>query len=140
MASVPRRKVYFFIEQGMHFTMTITLRVEHIERWIHCVHQEFLDCALEDSKCVGLEYEYIDAVKNVKQRNLPLEKKQCSAILHLSVVSETLVFQICHTDAVSELVREFMNNDEIMFWGAANQHDVQMLKFYGITIPGASDL
>jgi hypothetical protein len=56
------------------------------------------------------------------------------------VVSETLVFQICHADAVSELVREFMNNDEIMFWGAANQHDVQMLKFYGITIPGASDL
>jgi hypothetical protein len=31
------------------------------------------------------------------------------------VASETLLFQICHTDAVLELLREFLNNDAIMF-------------------------
>jgi hypothetical protein len=54
-------------------------------------------------------------VKNVKQRNLLPEKKQCVTFLQLSVVSETLVFQVCHADAVPELLREFLNNDEIMF-------------------------
>jgi hypothetical protein len=52
------------------------------------------------------------------------EKKQRVAVLQLSVASETLVFQICHTDAVPELLREFLNNYEIMFWGAAIQRDV----------------
>jgi hypothetical protein len=36
--------------------------------------------------------EYTDAVKNMKQRNLPPEKKQCTAVLQLSVAYETLVF------------------------------------------------
>jgi hypothetical protein len=56
------------------------------------------------------------------------------------MASETLVFQICHAEAVPELLREFLNNDVIMFWGAAIQRDVQMLEYYGITIPGACDL
>jgi hypothetical protein len=56
------------------------------------------------------------------------------------VASETLVFQICHADAVLELVREFLNNYAIMFWGATIHRDVQMLAYYGITIPGACDL
>jgi hypothetical protein len=41
---------------------------------------------------------------------------------------------------VPELLREFLNNDAIMFWGAAIQCDVQMLEYYGITIPGARNL
>jgi hypothetical protein len=41
---------------------------------------------------------------------------------------------------VPEVIREFLNNDEIMFWGAAIQRDVQMLEYYGITIHGARDL
>jgi hypothetical protein len=41
---------------------------------------------------------------------------------------------------VPELLREFLNNDEIMFWGTAIQCDVQMLEYYGITIPGARNL
>jgi hypothetical protein len=66
--------------------------------------------------CVGLDCGYIDAVKNVKQKDLPLEKKQRAAVLlQLSVASKTLVFQICHADAVSELLRELLNNDVIMF-------------------------
>jgi hypothetical protein len=35
------------------------------------------------------------------------------------VASEILVFQICHVDALLELLREFLNNDAIMFWGMA---------------------
>jgi hypothetical protein len=51
----------------------------------------------------------------VKQKNLSPEKKQQAAILQLFVASVTLVFQICHADAVPEFLREFLNNDEIMF-------------------------
>jgi hypothetical protein len=43
-------------------------------------------------------------------------------------------------NAVPELLREFLNNDKIIFWGAAIQHDVQMLEYYGITILGVRDL
>jgi hypothetical protein len=56
------------------------------------------------------------------------------------VASETLVFYICHEGAVPELLRENVNKDAIMFWGAAIQCDVHMLDYYGITIPGARDL
>jgi hypothetical protein len=56
------------------------------------------------------------------------------------MVSETLVFQICHVDVVLELLREFLNNNEIMFRGATIQPDVQMMEYYGITIPEARDL
>jgi hypothetical protein len=103
----------------MHFKVTVTLRASRVERWICCVQQEFLDHAPENSMCVGLDCKYTDAVKNVKQKNLPLEKKQCASVMQLSMVSETLVFQICHADAVLELLREFLNNDVIMLWGAA---------------------
>jgi hypothetical protein len=39
------------------------------------MHQDFLDHAPEDSRCVGLDYEFTDAVKKVKQRNHPPEKR-----------------------------------------------------------------
>jgi hypothetical protein len=90
--------------------------------------------------CVGLDCVYTDAMNNVEQKNLPLEKKQRLTVLQLCVASKTLVFQICQADAVPELLREFLNNDVIMFWGAAIQHDVQMLEYYGITIPRARGL
>jgi hypothetical protein len=92
----------------MRFRVTVTLQASRVESWIHRVHREFLDRASEDSKCVGLHCEYTDAVKDVKQNNLPPEKRQHVAVLQLSVVSETLVFQICHADAVPELLREFL--------------------------------
>jgi hypothetical protein len=90
--------------------------------------------------CVGLDYKYTSVMKNVKQKNLPLEKKQHTAVMQLSMVSETLVFQIFHADVVPKLLRDFLNNDAIMFWDAAIQCDVQMLEYCGITIPGARDL
>jgi hypothetical protein len=40
-------------------------------------------------------------VKNVKQKKILPEKKKNAAIPQLSLVFETLVFQICHADAVS---------------------------------------
>jgi hypothetical protein len=43
-------------------------------------------------------------------------------------------------DVVLELLRVFLNNDEIMFWGAGIHLDVLMLEYYGITIHGAHDL
>jgi hypothetical protein len=104
------------------------------------VHQKFLDLAPENSKCVGLDCEYTDAVKNAKQKNLRLEKRQHTAVLQLSVAFETLVFHICHADVVPELLREFLKNDAIMFWGVAIHRDVQMLEYYGITIPGVHNL
>jgi hypothetical protein len=140
MASVPRSRLYYFVEQGMHFRVTFTLRASHMERWIHRVQQEFLNWAPENSICVGLDFEYTKTVKNVKKKNFPLEKMQHAAVLQLSMASETLVFQICHVDAVLELLREFLNNDAIMFWGATIQSDVQMLEYYGIAIPEVRDL
>jgi hypothetical protein len=65
--------------------------------------------------CIGLECDYTDRVKNVKQKNLPLEKKQHASVLQFSMASETLVFHICHANAVPNLLRDFLNNDEIMF-------------------------
>jgi hypothetical protein len=56
------------------------------------------------------------------------------------MVYETLFFQICHANAVPELLREFLNNNENMFWGAAIQLDIQMMEYYEITIPEVSDL
>jgi outer membrane receptor for Fe3+-dicitrate len=115
MASVPRSRLYYFVKQGMHFRVTVTLRASHVERWICHVQWEFLDRAPENSMCLVLDCEYTNAVKNVKQKNLPLEKKHRAIVLQFSMASETLVFQICHTDAVLKLLREFLNNDEIMF-------------------------
>jgi hypothetical protein len=65
MASVPRRRLYYFVKQGIHFRVTVTLQASHVERWICRVHREFLDRAPENSMCVGLDCEYIGAVKNV---------------------------------------------------------------------------
>jgi hypothetical protein len=75
MASIPRSRFYYFVEQGMRFRVTVTLRASHVESWIHRAHWEFLDRAPENSMCVGLDCEYTDVVKNVKQKNLPPEKK-----------------------------------------------------------------
>jgi hypothetical protein len=117
MAVVPRSRLYYFIEQGMRFRVMVTLRASRVERWIHRVQHEFLDWAPENSICVGLDCEYTKMMKNVKQKNFPPENMQHAAVLQLTVASETLVFQICHADAVPDLLREFMNNDTIMFWG-----------------------
>jgi hypothetical protein len=75
MAAVARTRLYYFVEQGMHFTVTVTLRASRMRSLIRRMHQDFLDHAPEDSRCVGLDYEFTDAVKKVKQRNHPPEKR-----------------------------------------------------------------
>jgi hypothetical protein len=81
MATVPRSRLYYFVEQGMHFRVMVTLRASRVERWIHRVQREFLDRAPENFMCIGLDCVYTDAVKNVKQKNLPPEKKQCADVM-----------------------------------------------------------
>jgi hypothetical protein len=75
MAAVHRTRLYNFIEQGIRFRVTVTLRVSRVDSWICRVHREFLDRASENSMCVGLDCEYTDAMKNVRQKNLPQEKR-----------------------------------------------------------------
>jgi hypothetical protein len=76
MASVSRSRLFYFVEQGMDFKVTVILRTTTVERWIRHVQREFLDDASENSKCISLGYEYTDTMKNVKQRrSLPSEKK-----------------------------------------------------------------
>jgi hypothetical protein len=87
MAIVPRSRPYYFVKQGMRFRVMVTLQASRVESRIHRVHREFLDRAPENSKCVALDCEYTEAVKNVKQKNLSLEKRQHAAILQLSVAS-----------------------------------------------------
>jgi hypothetical protein len=79
-------------------------------------------------------------VKNVRQADLPFEQRQRAAILQLSVAYETLVFQIIHADAVPEVQHEFLNDDSIIFCGAAIRNDIVKLDYYGIDIPAATDL
>jgi hypothetical protein len=64
MVSVPKSRLYYFIEQGMHFRVTATLQVSRVERWICRVQREFLDRVPENSMCISLDCEYTDAVKN----------------------------------------------------------------------------
>jgi hypothetical protein len=81
MASISRCRLYYFIEKSMYFRVTVTLRAARFERWICHVKREFLNQAPENSKCVGLDCKYTDTMKNMKQRSLPLEKKQHAALL-----------------------------------------------------------
>jgi predicted transcriptional regulator len=66
--------LYYFDEQGMSFKVTYTLRASRAKRWIHEVKEKFLDAA--PIKCIRLDYEFAEAVKNIKQADLPLEQRQ----------------------------------------------------------------
>jgi hypothetical protein len=63
----------------MDFTITETLRVSRMEKWIRVVKRRFLDAA--PIKCVGLDCEF--TTHEVPQR---------AAVLQLSVASEILIF------------------------------------------------
>jgi hypothetical protein len=57
MASLPRIRLYYFVEQGIHFRATVTLGAARMERWIHRVQWEFLDRAPVNANCVSLDCE-----------------------------------------------------------------------------------
>jgi ribonuclease D len=65
---------------------------------------------------------------------------QRTAVLQLSLASETLVFQICHADEVAPALKEFLQDRNIKFFSAAIGNDVKMLRHYDIRITSAYDL
>jgi ribonuclease D len=113
----------------MEFTITETLRASTVEMWLHVVKKRFLDAAL--IKCVGLDCEFTTPRDKPQQR---------AAVLQLSVASEVLVFQICRTDHVPQLLRDFFGDPTIRFCSAAISNDVSMLQSYGIQILLVYDL
>ncbi|XP_051208390.1 uncharacterized protein [Lolium perenne] len=127
-APAPRSRIYHLMAEGMSFKVTVTLRASRVEKWIRTVKRDFLDAA--PTKCVGLDCEFTN----------PREGDQRAAVFQLSVESETLVFQICWADEVPQVLKEFLQDENIRFCGAAIGKDVEMLSPYGINITSAFDL
>ncbi|XP_051230217.1 uncharacterized protein [Lolium perenne] len=125
---VLRTRVYHLKGEGMAFKVTVTLRARMVEKWIRGVKRDFLDAAA--TKCVGLDSEF----------TYPRVRNQRAAILQLSVASETLVFQIIHADKVPQVLKDFLQDGNIRFCGAAIGNDVKNLSPYGIHITSAYDL
>jgi hypothetical protein len=99
MASLPMSRLYYFIEQGMHFKVTVTLRAARMEWWIRRMQWEFLDRDPVNSKCVGLDYEYTNAMKNMKKRNLPHWRRcnapsSCNSLRHTRLLSSRFAMQM----------------------------------------------
>jgi hypothetical protein len=111
----------------MNFTIMETLHALRVEKWIRAVKRRFLDAA--PIKCMGLDCEF--TTHEVPQR---------AAVLQLSVASEILIFQICWANRVPQLLKEFLKDTTIKFFGAAIANDLCMLRTYGIEISSAYDL
>ncbi|XP_051229345.1 uncharacterized protein [Lolium perenne] len=124
----PRTRVYHLMAEGMSFKVTVALRARRVEKWIRVVKRDYLGNT--PIKCVGLDCEFTNT----------REGDQRAAALQLSVPSENLVFQICHADEVPQVLREFLQDGNIRFCGAAIGKDVEMLSPYGIHITSAYDL
>ncbi|XP_051222193.1 uncharacterized protein [Lolium perenne] len=69
-----------------------------------------------------------------------LRARRRAAVLQLLVASETLVFRICYADEVPQVLKEFLQDRNIRFCGAAMGNDVKMLRHYGIHITSVYDL
>jgi ribonuclease D len=122
--------VYHLTAEGWHFKVTITLHASRVEKWIRAIKKQFLDAA--PIKCLGLDYEFTDPHEG--------RQNQRAAVLQLSVAPEILVFHICWANEVSQLLKEFLQDNTIRFCGMAIHNDVQMLRYYGIEIPSVFDL
>jgi ribonuclease D len=119
--------MYYVVIKEMNFTIMETLRASRVEKWIRAVKRRFLDDA--PIKCVGLDCEF--TTHEVPQR---------ATVLQLSVASEILIFQICKTNGVPQLLKDFLKDTTIKFCGAAINNDLRMLRSYGIVIPSTYDL
>ncbi|XP_051201617.1 uncharacterized protein [Lolium perenne] len=119
----------------MSFKVTYTVRASRAERRICEVKEKFLDAA--PIKCIGLDCEFTDTVKNIR---FPLEQRHRAAVLQLSVVYETLVFHIVQDNDVPKALREFLNDDSIVLFGAAIGNDIDKPDYYGIDTSAAIDL
>jgi hypothetical protein len=116
--------VYHLTAEGMHFMVMETLRASRVEKWIRAVKQQFLDAA--PIKCVGLDNKFTNPREG--------RRNQRAAVLQLSVASKVLVFQICRANGVPQLLKEFLKDTTIRFYGAAIANDVHMLRSYKIEI------
>ncbi|XP_051196557.1 uncharacterized protein [Lolium perenne] len=126
-----RTRVYYLTAERMEaFKVTDTLRARMVEKWIWCVKREFLDAAT--TKCVGLDCEFTDPRK--------AGEEQRAAVLQLSVASETLVFHIIHANKVAQMLKNFLEDGNIRFCGAAIGNDVKKLRPHGIHNTSAYDL
>jgi hypothetical protein len=106
----------------MHFKVTETLRASRVEKWICAIKKQFLDAA--PIKCVGLDYEFTDPREG--------KQNQRATVLQLSVASEILVLQICWANEVPHLLKKFLQDNTIRFYGAAIHNDVHILRYNGI--------
>jgi ribonuclease D len=122
--------VYHLTVEGIHFTITETLRASRVDKLIRAVKQQFLDAA--PINCVGLDCEFTSPREG--------RRNQCVAVLQLSMAFEVLVFQICWANRVPQLLKEFLKDTTITFCGAAIANDVRMLRSYEIKIPSVYDL
>jgi hypothetical protein len=117
----PAMRVHNLTAEGMEFTITEIVCASTVEKWLHAVKERFLNAA--PVKCVGLDCEFTTPHDKPHQR---------VALLQLLVASEVLLFQICRTDHVPQLLRDFLGDPTIKFCGAAIGNDVRMLQPYGI--------
>ncbi|XP_051202048.1 uncharacterized protein [Lolium perenne] len=123
-----RTRVYHIKAEGMVLKVTVTLQARMVEKWIRGVKRDFLDAAT--TKCIGLDCDLTD----------PRVPNQCATVLQLTVASETLVFQIIHADRVPQVLKDFLQDGNIRFCGAAISNDVKKLDRYDIHITSAYDL
>ncbi|XP_051204739.1 uncharacterized protein [Lolium perenne] len=75
----------------MEFKVTVTTRAATMEKWIYRVSEDFLCDA--SAKIVGLDCEFTDKVKGIKQKLLPEDKRQHAAVLQLCVANDIILFQ-----------------------------------------------
>jgi hypothetical protein len=76
----------------MEFKVTVTTRAATMEKWIYRISEDFLCDA--SAKIVGLDCEFTDKVKGIKQKLLPEDKRQRAAVLQLCVANDIILFQV----------------------------------------------
>nr|XP_051220932.1 uncharacterized protein LOC127339074 [Lolium perenne] len=116
----------------MEFKVTVTTRAATMEKWIYRVSEDFLCDA--SAKIVGLDCEFTDKVKGIKQKLLLEDKRQRAAVLQLCVANNIILFQIFQATKVPCLLKKFLSSGKIWFFGAAIDMDRRMLMPYGLTI------
>ncbi|XP_051190989.2 uncharacterized protein [Lolium perenne] len=138
MAPQTSDTVYSFEHLSMEFKVTVTTRAATMEKWIYRVSEDFLCDA--SAKIVGLDCEFTDKVKVIKQKLLPEDKRQRAAVLQLCVANDIILFQIFQATKVPCLLKKFLSSEKIWFFGAAIDMDRRMLMPYGLNIKCAFDL
>ncbi|XP_051197312.1 uncharacterized protein [Lolium perenne] len=108
----PPTRVYHFMAEVMAFKVTVALRARRVEKWIHGGKRDFLDAAT--TKCVSLDSEFTDPRAAGDQR---------AAVLQL----------------LPQVLKEFLQDMNIKFFGATIDNDGKMMHHYDIRITSAYD-